>query len=103
MEHFVAGTPARSAALRVGVNKDIAANFYHKLRIVIHDGLIEEATELDGEGEVDERYFGGVCNGKRGRGAAGKVPVFRLSNAAGWFSLWRLKTRAHTCYPDNCL
>jgi transposase len=26
--------------------------------------------------EMDESYFGGVRKGKRGRGAAGKVPVF---------------------------
>lgn len=28
--------------------------------------------------EVDESYFGGRRKGKRGRGAAGKVPVFGL-------------------------
>jgi transposase len=34
--------------------------------------------ELSGEVEADESYFGGACKGKRGRGAAGKVPVFGL-------------------------
>ena len=29
-----------------------------------------------GEIEVDESYFGGRRKGKRGRGAAGKIPVF---------------------------
>lgn len=33
---------------------------------------------LSGEVEVDEIYFGGVRKGKRGRGVAGKVPVFAL-------------------------
>ena len=31
-----------------------------------------------GEIEVDESYFGGSRKGNRGRGAAGKVPVFGL-------------------------
>jgi len=37
-----------------------------------------EAQLLAGGIEVDESYFGGVRKGKRGRGAAGKVPVFGL-------------------------
>ena len=32
-----------------------------------------------GEIKVDESYFGGRRKGKRGRGAAGKIPVFGLS------------------------
>ncbi len=39
---------------------------------------IEDQTLLSGEIEVDESYFGGVRKGKRGRGAAGKIPVFGL-------------------------
>ena len=33
--------------------------------------------------EVDESYFGGRRKGKRGRGAAGKVPVFGLLKRGG--------------------
>ncbi|HEX4295105.1 MAG TPA: IS1595 family transposase, partial [Rhizomicrobium sp.] len=33
--------------------------------------------------EVDESYFGGVRKGKRGRGAAGKVPVFGILKRGG--------------------
>ena len=33
---------------------------------------------LSEEIEVDELYLGGVRKGKRGQGAAGKVPVFGL-------------------------
>jgi len=33
--------------------------------------------------EVDESYFGGRRKGKRGRGAAGKVPVFGLLQQGG--------------------
>ena len=39
-----------------------------------------------GEIEVDESYFGGKRKGKRGRGAAGKVPVFGLFTAWQWFA-----------------
>ena len=81
--HFVAGTPARSAAEIVGVNRHTATLFYHKLREVIAKRLECEEPELCGEVEVDESYFGGARKGKRGRGAAGKVPVFGLLKRAG--------------------
>jgi len=38
---------------------------------------------LEGEVEIDESYFGGRRKGKRGRGAAGKVPVFGLLKRNG--------------------
>ena len=36
-----------------------------------------------GEIEVDESYFGGRRKGQRGRGAAGKIPVFGLLKRGG--------------------
>ena len=80
---FVAGVPARTAALLVGVNRHTATLFYHKLREVIATRLADEAPFAAGEVEVDESYFGGIRKGKRGRGAAGKVPVFGLLKRAG--------------------
>jgi transposase len=38
---------------------------------------------LGGEVEMDESYFGGKRKGKRGRGAAGKVPVFGILERQG--------------------
>jgi transposase len=38
---------------------------------------------LRGEVEMDEAYFGGRRKGKRGRGAAGKVPVFGILERNG--------------------
>lgn len=67
---LLAGTPIRSAALLVGVNKDTAARFYHRLGLIVHERLHQEEAELAGEVEVDESCFGGVRKGKRGRGAA---------------------------------
>ncbi len=81
MEHFVAGTTARTAAELVGVNTKTAAFYFHRLRQVIEHAS-EDDTPLAGEIEVDESYFGGHRKGKRGRGA-GKMPVFGLLKRGG--------------------
>ncbi|MEO1152230.1 MAG: IS1595 family transposase [Pseudomonadota bacterium] len=100
LEHFVAGTPARTACLLVGLNRNSVTAFYHKLRVVIFARLREEALELAGEVEVDESYFGGVRKGKRGRGAAGKVPVFGLLKRGGRvYTIAVRDTRADTLIP----
>ncbi len=75
IELFVAGATARTAASLVGVNKTTACYYFQRLRQVIYDHS-EHLELLDGEVEADESYFGGRRKGKRGRGAAGKVPVF---------------------------
>ena len=80
---FVAGVPARTAAELLGVNRNTAILFFHKLREIIAENVIREAPFLSGEVEVDESYFGGVRKGKRGRGAGGKVPVFGLLKRGG--------------------
>jgi transposase len=81
-EHFVAGTPARAAAELVGVNKNTAALFYHRLRELIAL-RVEDESPLAGEIEIDESYFGGRQKGKRGRGAGNKVPVFGILKRGG--------------------
>ena len=84
LEHFVAGTTARCAASLVGVNFKTACYYFHRLREIIAWQLELESDEVfAGEIEVDESYFGGVRKGKRGRGAAGKVPVFGLLKRGG--------------------
>ena len=80
---FVAGVPARTAAELAGVNRNTAILYYHKLRELIAAKLAEQSPFLDGEVEVDESYFGSRRKGKRGRGAAGKVPVFGLLKRSG--------------------
>ena len=82
--HFVAGTTARCAAEIVGVNRKTAAFYYQRLREIIARQMEQESHEVfDGEIELDESYFGGRRKGKRGRGAAGKVPVFGLLKRGG--------------------
>ncbi len=84
LEHFVAGTTARCAADLVAVNTKTAAYYFHRLRqIISHELEKESAQYLTGEIEVDESYFGGVRKGKRGGGAAGKIPVFGLLKRDG--------------------
>ena len=82
IEHFVAGSTARTAAGLLGVNPKTAAFYFHRLRelIAFHS---DDASSVEGEIEVDESYFGGHRKGKRGRGAAGKVPVFGLLKRGG--------------------
>ena len=83
MEHFVAGTPARTAADLVGVHRNSAIRFFHKLRAKIAIKQQNRSAQFCGEIEVDESYFGGVRKGKRGRGAAGKTIVFGLLKRGG--------------------
>ena len=82
IEYFVSGTTARTAAALVGVNKNTAAYYFQRLRMIITQALAKEMP-LAGAIEVDESYFGGRRKGKRGRGAAGKVPVFGLLKRGG--------------------
>lgn len=80
---FIAETSARMAAELVGINRNSATKFYDKLRCIITKNIEKESPFFDGEIEVDESYFGGARKGKRGRGAAGKVPVFGLLKRNG--------------------
>ena len=82
IELFVAGVTARTAAELVGVNKNTAAYYFHRLRLLIYQNS-PHLEMFDGEVEADESYFGGQRKGKRGRGAAGKVAVFGLLKRNG--------------------
>ena len=84
IEHFVAGVTARCAASLIGVNHKTAAYYFQRLReIITYHMELESEQIVGGEIEVDESYFGGTRKGKRGRGAAGKVPVFGLLKRGG--------------------
>ncbi len=81
MEHFIAGTTARTAASLCGVNRKTGGYFYHRLREVIaYETDAESERMFGGEVEVDESYFGGRRKGKRGRGAGGSsLALFTFS------------------------
>ncbi|MDD0824016.1 IS1595 family transposase [Mannheimia sp. AT1] len=82
IELFVAGVTARTAAELVKVNRTAAAYYFHRLRLLIYQNS-SHLEIFDGEIEADESYFGGSRKGKRGRGAAGKTPVFGLLKRNG--------------------
>ncbi len=72
---------ARRMAREVGLSYPTALRACHLLRRAI---VAQTAPYLlSGEVEADEAYFGGRRKGKRGRGAAGKVPVFGILERAG--------------------
>ena len=60
IEHFVAGTTARTTSVLVGVNKTTASYYFLRLRELIFEYEKEKEEEVfNGEIEVDESYFGG--------------------------------------------
>ncbi len=62
-----------------GVNRKTEAFYFLQLRDVIAYEQKDGSEALfGGEIEVDESYLGGRRKGKRGRSAAGKIPVFGL-------------------------
>jgi len=82
IELFISASTARTAAALVGVHRNTAAYYFQRLRQLICQA-VEDETPFFGEIEVDESYFGGRRKGKRGRGAAGKVPVFGILKRGG--------------------
>jgi transposase len=67
----------------VGVHRNSAIRFFHKLREKIALKQQDRSEQFCGKIELDESYFGGMRKGKRGRGAAGKVPVFGILKRGG--------------------
>ena len=65
------------------INRNTINKYFNKIRYKIA-GFENEDIQFDGEVECDESYFGGRrVRGKRGRGAAGKTPVFGLLKRKG--------------------
>lgn len=101
LEFFVAQVTARTASDLLGIQHNSSALFYHKILTLIEYHLNQDAKELfDGEIELDEIYFGGVCQGKRGRGAGGKTAVFGLLKRNGKVFVVVVKdTKTNTLMP----
>lgn len=72
----------REAAKQLGVAYNTACNIHSLIRraILTTDA---NASSFSGEIEMNESHFGGRRKGKRGRGAAGKVPVFGILERCG--------------------
>ena len=73
----------RKISEQMSLSYNTAYNAIETIRysILVH---AEDASDLlGGEIELDESYFGGRRKGNRGRGAAGKVPVFGILERQG--------------------
>jgi transposase len=72
---------------KIAVQTGMAYNTAHKATMTIRAAILAHAQDADrilsGEVELDESYFGGRQKGKRGRGAAHKIPVFGILEREG--------------------
>ncbi len=71
------------SARKIADQTKLAYNTVHKALMILRHAIIAHADDADrlmssNEFELDESYFGGKRKGKRGRGAAGKIPVFGI-------------------------
>lgn len=84
IECFSEDITATCAAKILKLNRNTINAYYNAFRVkILEHSLAEQEKEL-GEFELDESYFGAKrIRGKRGRGAAGKTPVFGLLKRNG--------------------
>lgn len=82
VKYFALEVPASRAASVMNINRHSAERVYQVIRRCLAREC-ELHSPLGGEVECDESYFGGRRKGPRGRGAAGKVPVFGLLKRNG--------------------
>ena len=83
LKYFCADETAQKTALYTRVNRNTINKIFHKLRMRIAQESLKKTPE-QGEFELDESYFGARrVKGKKGRGAAGKTPVFGLLKRGG--------------------
>jgi len=83
LKYFAEDETANKTAKYSGVSRNSINNLFHKFRLRIVRVSLSNTPEL-GEFEVDESYFGAKrVKRKRGRGAAGKTPVFGILKRDG--------------------
>lgn len=84
MRCFCEDITATSASKILGINRNTINAYYNEFRLKLFEYSLEESIQELGEFELDESYFGAKrIRGKRGRGAAGKTPVFGLLKRNG--------------------
>jgi len=83
LKYFAEDETATKASKYSRVNRNTVNRLYYLFRVRIAQMSVAHTPEL-GEFEVDESYFGARrVRGKRGRGAAGKTPVFGILKRDG--------------------
>ena len=84
MECFCNDLIASTSTKILSLNRKTVNAYFKEFRIKILENSIKNHTKESGEFELDESYFGARrIRGKRGRGAAGKTPVFGLLKRNG--------------------
>ena len=75
---------ASKTAKLLGINRNTINRYFNIFRTCIVRDNTSSNDKQNGEFELDESYFGAKrIRGKRGRGAAGKTPVFGLLKRDG--------------------
>ena len=74
---------ARKISQQVALSYPTVLKAVDTIRMAIVAHSVDSQELLGGEIELDEAYFGGRRKGKRGRGAANKVPVFGILERDG--------------------
>ena len=81
---FCEDITSKATAKIVKVNRNTINSYYRFIREKILLETLKDSKKEFGEFELDESYFGAKrVRGKRGRGAAGKTPVFGLLKRGG--------------------
>jgi transposase len=80
---FELDTSVREAAHQLGLSYNTVYDLFDLFRQSIVRTDSDPSFTLSGEIEMDESYFGGRRKGNRGRGAAGKIPVFGILERGG--------------------
>ena len=94
MKFFWEDITATQTAALTGINRNTINRYFNVFRLKIAVATAGKGSLFSGEIEVDESYFGARrVRGKRGRGAAGKTPVFGVLKRGG---------NVHVEVVDNC-
>ena len=82
--YFCEDITASKASKMLDINRNTVNLYYNYFRKIILQQSFRESSQDSGIFELDESYFGARrVRGKRGRGAAGKTPVFGLLKRDG--------------------
>ena len=77
--------PASKTSNLLPINRNTINSYFNEFRVKILHYLEHHKENFSGEIELDKSYFGAKrIRGKRGRGAAGKTPVFGLLKRDGF-------------------
>jgi len=80
---FELDTSVRESARQLDLSYNTVYDLFNLFRQSIAGSDVDTSFTLSGEIEMDESYFGGRRKGNRGRGAAGKIPVFGILERGG--------------------